>query len=45
MLWFDLTAVFLTPPIDVGIDYSCFAFDPINFIAACLDAISQQPVS
>ena len=49
--WFDLTSVFPTPPIDRGIDYSCFALDPVDScfaldpIAAYLDTISQQPVS
>ena len=43
--WFDLTSVFPTPPINIGIDESCFALDPIDFIAAYLDTISQQPVS
>ena len=34
--WLDLTSVFPTPPVDIGIDDSCFALDPIDFIAAYL---------
>ena len=45
MPWFDLTSVFPTPLIDIGIDDSCFALDHIDFVATYLGTISQEPVS
>ena len=45
MEWFDLTSVFPTPSINIGIDDSFFALHPIDYLAAYVDTISQQPVT